>query len=412
MPPTGSDSRLDTQTTDTTTKEEQTMSRKNGGIYKRGNTWTAHIHWTDIHGTTQQHKRGGFPTRQEALRYRTQYLADLQTGKRRGNSKLKLGDFLVHHWLPKRRNELKESTFASYESTINAYVLPHLGGTRMDAITPLRLEDYYRTLTLTGAKGKKLRQGQGLSAKSIQNIATILNRAYRDAIRWELVSTNPVTVSLKPKREHFEQPHWETSMAGEFLRRVKDDRLAAVWQLLVTTGCRRGELLGLRWCDVDLDAATITIRRTRVLAGRRVIVETPKSVKSRRTIAIDQRTVRSLRRWQTKQAEERLRIGSQWRDTEGHLVTEPDGTLPNPNTFLRRFKALAKQVGLPAIAVHGVRHTYITSAFDANLDESVISDRAGHSDSRITRNVYRHTLKRKDAEAAEAVASAFYEGAG
>lgn len=388
------------------------MSKRNDGIYKRGNTWTAHIHWTDIHGKPQQHKRGGFPTRQDAVRYRTQYLADLHTGKRRGQSKIKLGDFLVQQWLPKRRDELKASTYASYESTITAYVLPHIGAIRLDAITPLRLEDYYRTLMNTGAKGKKLRAGQGLSAKTIQNIATILNRAYRDAIRWELISTNPVTVSVKPKRGHFEQPHWETSTAGEFLRRVQDDRFAAIWQLLVTTGCRRGELLGLRWCDVDLDAATITIRRARVLAGRTVIFETPKSAKSRRTIAIDQRTVRSLRRWQTKQAEERLRIGSRWKDTDGHLVTEPDGTLPNPNTFLRRFKALAKQVGLPAIAVHGVRHTYITSAFDANLDESVISDRAGHSDSRITRNVYRHNLKRKDAEAAETVANAFYEGTG
>lgn len=388
------------------------MSKRNDGIYKRGNTWTAHIHWTDIHGKPQQHKRGGFPTRQDAVRYRTQYLADLHTGKRRGQSKIKLGDFLVQQWLPKRRDELKASTYASYESTITAYVLPHIGAIRLDAITPLRLEDYYRTLMNTGAKGKKLRAGQGLSAKTIQNIATILNRAYRDAIRWELISTNPVTVSVKPKRGHFEQPHWETSTAGEFLRRVQDDRLAAIWQLLVTTGCRRGELLGLRWCDVDLDAATITIRRARVLAGRTVIFETPKSAKSRRTIAIDQRTIRALRRWQTKQAEERLRIGPQWKDTDGHLVTEPDGTLPNPNTFLRRFKALAKQVGLPAIAVHGVRHTYITSAFDANLDESVISDRAGHSDSRITRNVYRHNLKRKDAEAAEAVANAFYEGTG
>lgn len=388
------------------------MTKRNDGIYKRGKTWTAHIHWTDIHGKPQQHKRGGFPTRQDAVRYRTQYLADLHTGKRRGQSKIKLGDFLVQQWLPKRRDELKASTYASYESTITAYVLPHIGAIRLDAITPLRLEDYYRTLMNTGAKGKKLRSGQGLSAKTIQNIATILNRAYRDAIRWELTSTNPVTISVKPKRGHFEQPHWETSTAGEFLRRVQDDRLAAIWQLLVTTGCRRGELLGLRWCDVDLDAATITIRRTRVLAGRRVIVETPKSAKSRRTIAIDQRTIRSLRRWQTKQAEERLRIGPQWKDNEGHLVTEPDGTLPNPNIFLRRFKALAKQVGLPSIAVHGVRHTYITSAFDANLDESVISDRAGHSDSRITRNVYRHTLKRRDVEAAEAVANAFYEGTG
>jgi len=384
------------------------MSKHNGGIYKRGNTWTAHIHWTDLHGTRQQHKRGGFPTRQDAVRYRTQYLADLQTGKRRGNSKMKLGDFLVNHWLPKRKDDLKASTYASYDNTINAYVVPRLGTTRLDAVTPLMLEDYYRTLMTTGAKGKKLRAGQGLSAKTIQNIATILNRAYRDAIRWELVSTNPVTVSLKPKREHFEQKHWETSIAGEFLRRVQDDRFAAIWQLLVTTGCRRGELLGLRWCDVDLGAATITIRRTRVLAGRRVIVETPKSAKSRRTIAIDQRTVRSLRRWQTKQAEERLRIGPHWRDTDGHLVTEPDGTLPNPNTFLRRFKTLAERVGIPAIAVHGVRHTYITSAFDADLDESVASDRAGHSDSRITRNVYRHTLKRKDAEAAEAVANIIF----
>ena len=98
----------------------------NPGIYRINRTWTAHIHWTDSDNKTQQHKRGGFATKDDAIRYRTKYLSELHSGRRRGTTKLRIEQYLLNEWLPNREGEIKRSTYASYVNVVNTYLIPYL----------------------------------------------------------------------------------------------------------------------------------------------------------------------------------------------------------------------------------------------------------------------------------------------
>jgi integrase len=174
------------------------------------------------------------------------------------------------------------------------------------------------------------------------------------------------------------------------------------------TGLRRGEILGLRWEHIDLAKRTISIQETRVRAGNRTIVETPKTRRSRRVFSIDQRTARALERWKAIQSQERLLIGEHWRDTDGYVVTEPDGRLPNPNTFTRQFEAVCTRLGFPKIRLHDLRHTYVSAARHSGVDLKTISERVGHADINVTLAVYDHVFHEDDAEAATTTAEFIY----
>jgi integrase len=384
------------------------MTSKNPGIYKRGNTWTAHVHWTDIQGVRRQKKFGGFPTKAAAVAYQQTFLAEIRSGRRRATTRLTLGEFLTREWLPNRRNELKASTAATYDNIVTSYLLPHLGAVKLEELTVRRIESFFKELQASGARGRSKKEGAGLSAKTVSNIANVLNRAYKDAIRWELVATNPVQASIKPTKRTREMRFWEPAKLAQFLEETSDVRYAGIWHLAAMTGLRRGEILGLRWEHVDLVNRTISVQETRVRAGRQTIVETPKSKRSRRVFSIDQRTARALERWKAIQSKERLLIGEYWLDQDGYVVTEPDGRLPDPNTFTRQFEALCKRLGFPKIRLHDLRHTYVSAARHSGVDLKTISERVGHADINVTLAVYDHVFHEDDAVAAATTADFIY----
>jgi integrase len=131
------------------------------------------------------------------------------------------------------------------------------------------------------------------------------------------------------------------------------------------------------------------------------VYQTPKSDASRRTISIDSYTAEALRKWRIAQAEERLAIGAHWPDSKGHVVTEPDGRLPDPNTFTRRFKAICKKLVLPVIRLHDLRHSYVVASRKAGVPLKTISARVGHADINVTSRIYDHILRDDDEDAAE-----------
>jgi len=272
---------------------------KRQGVYKRGNIWYAHMHWTDANGKPQQKKRGGFKTRAEAMKFHTSYMADIHAGRRRGTTKFRIGEFLVKEWLPNRKNDLKPSTYATYESIIHSYLIPHLGDIRLEDLTVRRTEKMFKELQTNGARGRSKTVDTALSAKTVSNIANVLNRAYKDAIRWDLIAQNPISVAIKPSKRSKEMNAWEPNELGLFISAASQERLGAIWHLAAVSGMRRGELLGLTWSDIDLDKRQVTVRNTRVRAGKATIDESPKSRKSRRTISLDERTVKNLKRWKT-----------------------------------------------------------------------------------------------------------------
>ena len=377
----------------------------NRSIYKRGATWTAHMNWTDMNGIKQQKKVGGFETRKAATEYHNQFMTSIQQGRRRGTTKLRVGEYLVNEWLPKQENILKASSFASYQRIVNSYLVPRLGSIRLEEVTARRVEQMFNDLLTSGARGKSLKANTALSAKTVSDIAGVLHRAFKDAVRWDLIATNPITSTKKPPRRTKEMSAWTPEELNCFINVSSTDRFFAVWHLAATSGMRRGELLGLTWDDIDFEKSKVTIRKTRIRAGNVTIDETPKSRKSQRTFAIDKQTLAVLKKWKTRQGSEHLALGAKVNE---HIVTETDGTLPNPNTFSRRFKALCKTSGLRVIRLHDMRHSYVVAARRAGADLKTISERIGHADPKVTLTVYDHVFVEDDEKAAISISDHIY----
>jgi integrase len=166
---------------------------------------------------------------------------------------------------------------------------------------------------------------------------------------------------------------------------------------------RRGEVVGLRWSDVDLEDARISIVQTHVLVNRKVIVSEPKTLKGRRSVALDPATVAALRQLRRRQLEERLAQGEFWTDT-GLVAIHVDGTPINPRLFSSWFAQHARAAGLPPIRLHDLRHSYATAALAAGIPAKIVSERLGHANIAITLDTYSHVLPNMQEKAAEQVA--------
>lgn len=171
---------------------------------------------------------------------------------------------------------------------------------------------------------------RGLSAKTVRNIHGTLHKALDDAVRWGRLTRNAATHADPPKGTSPEMRIWTAEQLRAFLGHVRADRLVAAWHLLTTTGMRRGELLGLRWLDVDLEEGFLAVRQTRVSVDYEVAVGTPKTERGNRTVALDPATVAVLREHRSRQLEERLAWGPAWTDT-GLVFTRADGTEIHPS---------------------------------------------------------------------------------
>jgi integrase len=196
---------------------------------------------------------------------------------------------------------------------------------------------------------------------------------------------------------------WSPEQLRVFLDCVRENWLYAAWLLFATTGLRRGEVAGLRWPDVDLDAGRVSPRRPRVVVNYQVHVSEPKAAKGRRSLALDPATVAALRQHHARQAEERLAVGRRWHDP-AWCSPGPDGRPIHPQRFSTWFDQLAQAAGLPRIRLRDVRHSYASAALAAGIPAKVVSERLGHATIAITVDTYSHVLPGLDAEAAGTVA--------
>jgi integrase len=172
---------------------------------------------------------------------------------------------------------------------------------------------------------------------------------------------------------------------------------------------RRAELAGLRWVDVDLEAARLSPRRPRVVVNYVVHESEPKTRMGKRSLALDPATLAALQQHKTRQDQERAEVGSAWRDS-GLVFTRPDGAPIHPDLVTNWFRRLARAAGLPPIRLHDVRHSYATAALAAGIPAKVVSERLGHATIAITLDTYSHVIPGMDAAAANAVASLILGG--
>lgn len=223
------------------------------------------------------------------------------------------------------------------------------------------------------------------------------------AVRDDLVSRNVCELVTPPRSDQvpFRGGHLRPDQARALLAAGERTRLAAMWRLALTAGLRKGELLGLRWEDVDLDAGTLTVRRTVFRQPGRGLVEgRPKTSDSARTLRLGVASVDSLRRHRSGQAAERLRAGELWQGS-GRVFTTPRGSTIDPRNVSRLLDELCAVAEVPRIRVHDFRHTCATLLLAEGEPLEVIAERLGHSDTRVTSQVYAHVLDELKQRAAD-----------
>ena len=282
-----------------------------------------------------------------------------------------------------------------YGERLEWYVLPRLGHVKLRDLSPLHIQTLWSDLLANGRT-----RGGGLSAVSVAGVRRVLRKVLNDAVAWELMDRNPVLRVKAPRVESTEMRTWSSQDARRFLDRTADDRLHSLWVLAITTGMRRGELAGLRWIDIDLDAGFIALRNTRVAVQHAVHEYEPKSRTSRRSVAIDALVVTVLRGHRRRQLEERLAWGVAYHDS-GYVFTNEDGRPLHPNRITLLFRRNREELGLPAVRLHDLRHTSASLMLTAGVHPKVVSERLGHSSIAITLDLYSHVIPGMQAEAAD-----------
>lgn len=246
---------------------------------------------------------------------------------------------------------------------------------------------------------------------------TMLHAALKDAMRWSRVARNVADAADPPSPGSSRSARpaaWAADQLGAFLDFIADDRYLPAWMFLATTGCRRGECLGLKWSDLDLDKGTAVISRQVTAIDHELRVKELPKTKRGHMILLDSGTVAMLRRWRARQAEEKLLVGAGYRD-EGFVFCHPDGSVYDPDRFSREFlrkqaqyrRANGNGESLPRLVLHGLRHTWATLALHEGIDIHIVSERLNHSSTHVTREIYTHVTPPMQSDAAERVARSF-----
>lgn len=356
-------------------------------------------------GKRRRRWHSGYDTKREAENALAEIVQSVNSGTYVRPTDRTVEQYLVREWLPAVKASIKPTTFASYQRNITNHVVPGIGHIRLQALTVADLNAWYGWLAESGR-----RSGDGgLSGKTIRYLHTIVRKALSDALSWNFIARN-VAAAARPPRvdpDSGVRRTWTSEQLRQFLTSVQDDRLDAAWTLLATTGMRRGEVLGLHWEDVDVDAGTVRIHRTLVSVEYRLTFSTPKSARSRRLLQLDAKTVAALKRHRAAQLRERLAQGTPHSGSELVFTHENGGPL-HPDRLTHLFNRHVKTLGMPRIRLHDLRHTYATLALEAGLNPRVVSDRLGHSNVAFTLAVYAHVLPSMDQEAADRVAALIF----
>lgn len=389
------------------------MARLRDGVIKRGKTWSYVIRVTDPEtGESRPKWVGGFATEDEAKAARDEARVKARRGEYIDRSKISVREYLSA-WIDTHALEIKPKTLEGYRLHLRYYVLPHIGGMRLQAVRPASLTKLYRDLLASGGK-----HGQPLSNRTVDYVHAILRKAFRDAVQVDqLLASSPADRAKRPKNQPKEPGQvWTPAQLRVFLDVAAGHRLFAFYRLAAYTGARRGELLNLRWDDIDLDAGYVTFTgSTDVLAGERVS-GTTKGGRSR-VVGIDAETVEILRRHRKQQDEDIRAVGKAWVG-EGHVFGNELGQQIYPTTPSALIGHLIRSYNepkdgtrkpaepLPAARLHDLRHLHATTLLLAGVPVHVVAARLGHRDPAVTLRVYAHVLREQAAGVADVFAKA------
>lgn len=355
-----------------------------GTIYRRKDgRWEASIRVDGVRHSSYSR------IRVEAAAWLKQALRLLDEGLPIASSKDTMAKFLTD-WLETMSQTIRPRTLDRYEQFVRLHIVPEIGRIQLAKLAPTHLQAMY------AARGKA-----GLSPRTVHHLHAFLHRVLADAVAWGLVSRNVSDFARPPRVPAVKMAALAPEQAKQLLQAAKDNRLESLYVLAISTGMRQGELLGLRWADIDLGNEVLrvsgTLARTRTEGLR---VDEPKTKGSRREIAIGPPEVSALRRHHRRQAAERLAAGPNWQSNDFVFSTSTGVPIEASNLIRRSFVPLLAQAKLPKMRFNDLRHTAASLMLAQGIPAKVVAERLGHSNIGITLDTYAHALPNMQREAA------------
>ncbi len=314
-------------------------------------------------------------------------------------SKVTLGDFLGR-WEVWAATQVSAKTLERYRDLLRHHVRPHLGKA---PIQKLRTIDF---ATLYGKLQSPKPDGAGLAPRTVGHVHRLLHRIFGHAVKWSVIGRNPVSAADPPRVRGVEIQILAPEEIKQVLAALLGRRIYSVAVIALATGMRRGEIVALRWGDVDLDGGKIKVERSLEETKAGLAFKEPKTKAGRRLVAIPVSIVAELRQHWRAQQEERLALGLGKAGAEDPVFPRPDGSLWPPDRLSSTWAKTVVVLALPKVTFHALRHTHVSQLIAAGLDVVSVSRRVGHSNPTVTLSLYAHLFGNTDERAAAAVEEA------
>ena len=318
----------------------------------------------------------------------------------RGLDIVKAGQYTLGQWMDVwfenyAKLKVRPSSHQTYKGYINNHIKPYVGSIPLSKLTSLDLQKLYKMLLAEGRidRIESKNQPKGLSAKTVRNINQIISSALTLAKEQKLLSSNPADACALPRVEHREMRTLPVEQLTSFLREAKETGVYEMYYIELATGLRRGELLGLKWQDIDMVNGTIRVQR-QVARIDGEIVEAPlKTKNSYRNVSIGPDAIEVLK-------EQKKKVG----DSE-YVFPSPNGGPISPDSVLNMLHRVLERAGLPKIRFHDLRHTFATLALQNGVDIKTVSGMLGHFSAGFTLDTYAHVTTSAQREAANTMGS-------
>jgi len=355
-------------------------------------------------GRREQITRRGYATASEAAKARRELIGKLDAGLVKPGAVALTVNELLDLYLDglDADQRLSPKTRHDYRVYAQTYVRKPLGNRKVRDVTPELILTWQRRLLAEGGA----KDGRPLAPNTIRLARAPLAGAFRLAVSSGIVAVNPLMHAPRPKARRSVPRHWSPEQAREFLTLMEGDRTYPVWAFLMCAGLRIGELVALRWNNVDLTEGVVSVVEFSTYLGHDVIASSGKSRDSIRRVDIDRALVGVLRAQRAQQAKERLAADSY--EETGHVFTRPAGGPYHPQYLSRLLGRYSEELGLPRLTAHGLRHTCATLMLANGVAPKVAAERLGHSDPSLFMNLYSHVTPSMQREAADRIGAALF----
>jgi integrase len=340
-------------------------------------------------------------TKREAEAELTRLKAAADKGEYVDPSKTTLSEFL-DRWETWAATQVSGKTLERYRELAKHHVRPHLGAWRLQKLRTVQFTELYGRLQQPKPEG-----GAGLAPRTVGHIHRLMHRALGGAVKWGLLAVNPVDAAEPPRVERTEIEILSPDEIKTLLQALRGRSLYPVAVLGLATGMRRGEMVALRWGDVDLEGGKIRVERSLEETNAGLRFKQPKTKAGRRVVTIPPSVIAELRAHWSRQQERRLALGLGRASDDDLVLARHDGSPWAPDALTWEWVQALRTLKLRPVTLHSLRHAHVSQLIASGLDVVTVSRRIGHSNPTVTLNVYAHLFGDTDERAAKIVESAF-----